>query len=131
MTYTFSSDQLPAYQPSGQELRIHWDAEEVPMPSMDDTPRTQWRQKEALCNIADDYGTLVAKIIRSQMSVDAELATINNGGERYAAYQAFREEAKALAKGYLAQRDATLGVPVEDVSVAQFNKPTPNEDVTV
>lgn len=97
----YSSEQLPAYQVSGQELRIHWDAQEVPAPSMDDEPRAQWEQNEALCNVSDSYGQLVAKIIGSVYDHNAEFAAINDGGEKYEAYQAFRTQAKTLAQGWV------------------------------
>jgi len=97
----YSSEQLPVYQVSGQELRIHWDAQEVSTSGMDDEPRTQWEQNEALCNVSDSYGQLVAKIIGSVYDYNAEFAAINDGGEKYAAYQAFRAQAKQLADGWL------------------------------
>jgi ATP-dependent protease HslVU (ClpYQ) peptidase subunit len=97
---SYSAEQLPAYQVSGQELRIHWDAKEVP--GMDESS-TQWEQQEALCNVSDSYGQLVATIIGSVYDHNAEFAAINDGGEKYAAYQAFRVQAKALAKGWLDQ----------------------------
>ena len=99
----YSGNQLPTYQVSGRELRIHWDAKEVPMFSMDGEPITQWEQNEALCLASDSYGVLVGKIIRSVYSVDAEFATINNKdtkSDEYAAYQAFRQTAKDLAKAW-------------------------------
>jgi ATP-dependent protease HslVU (ClpYQ) peptidase subunit len=95
---TYSAEQLPTYQVSGQELRIHWDAKEVP-----DESSTQWEQQEALCNVSDSYGQLVATIIGSVYDHNAEFAAINDGGEKYHAYQAFRVQAKALAKGWLDQ----------------------------
>jgi len=97
----YSSEQLPVYQVSGQELRIHWDAQEVSTSGMDDEPRTQWEQNEALCNVSDSYGQLVAKIIGSVYDYNAEFAAINDGGEKYAAYQAFRAQAKQLANSWL------------------------------
>jgi ATP-dependent protease HslVU (ClpYQ) peptidase subunit len=95
---TYSSEQLPTYQVSGQELRIHWDAKEVPVGEA-----TQWEQEEALCNVSDSYGLLVAKIIGSVYDHNAEFAAINDGGEKYATYQAFRTQAKALAQGWIDQ----------------------------
>lgn len=95
----YSSEQLPTYQVSGQELRIHWDAKEVPVSGMNG-PSTQWEQEEALCAVADAYGQLVAKIIGAVYDYNAEFAAINDGGEKYAAYQAFRAQAKALALGW-------------------------------
>jgi len=96
---TYSAEQLPTYQVSGQELRIHWDAKEVPAPGMDE-PFTQWEQEEALCGVSDSYGQLVAKIIGAVYDHNAEFAAINDGGDKYAAYQAFRTQAKALAQGW-------------------------------
>lgn len=104
---TYAGRQFDTYEVSGQELRIHWNIQEVPAPSMDDEPRTQWEADEAVANTYDTRGDLISKIIRSVMSVDAEIATINNQYDKpdeYAAYQASRAQAKALADGWLAQR---------------------------
>jgi len=101
---TYSSEQLPTYQVSGQELRIHWDAKEVPAPSMGE-PAMQWEQNEALCGVADSRGQIISAIIRSVYSIDAEFAAINNAEldpPEYAAFQAFRAEAKRLADGWIA-----------------------------
>lgn len=106
---TYSSDQPETYAVSGDELRIHWDAKEVPAPGMDDTPRTQWEANEALCYTYDSRADLTSKIIRSVYTVDGEIATINNQYDKpdeYAAYQAFRTQAKALADGWLNKEQA-------------------------
>lgn len=102
---TYSAEQLPTYQVSGQELRIHWDAKEVPAPGNE--PATQWEQNEALCGVADSRGQIISAIIRSVYSVDAEFAAINNAEDdpaEYAAFQAFRTQAKLLADGWLLAR---------------------------
>jgi hypothetical protein len=100
-----SSQRLPDYQVSGQELRIHWNAQEVPFESHIPVPgRTSWIQNEALAGKNDSYSELVSKIIRSIYSIDQEFALINNGGQAYADYQAFRAQAKALAQGWIDQR---------------------------
>ena len=96
---TYSAEQLPTYQVSGQELRIHWDAKEVPAGE-----ETQWEQNEALCGVADSRGQIISAIIRSVYSVDAEFAAINNAEDdpaEYAAFQAFRTQAKLLADGWV------------------------------
>jgi predicted Mrr-cat superfamily restriction endonuclease len=98
----FSDSQLPVYQVIGQTLLVHWDAKEVPAPSMGE-PRTQWEQNEAVCDVADSYAQLVAKIITSVYDHNAEFAAINDGGEKYQAYQAFRVQAKSLAQGWVDQ----------------------------
>jgi hypothetical protein len=105
----YSGEQLPRFQVSGQELRVHWDAQEVPAPSMDDTPRTQWEQNEALCAVADTRSQLIEKIIGSVHDTGSEIALINNADakpDQYAAYQAFRALAKSLADEWLAARNA-------------------------
>jgi len=96
----YSDTQLPTYQVIGQSLLIHWDAQQVPAPSFGE-PRTQWEQNEAACDVADSYNQLVAKIIGSVYDYNAEFAAINDGGEKYATYQAFRTQAKALANGWI------------------------------
>lgn len=100
----YSTDKPNVYVVSGQELRIHWNIQEVPAPSIDDEPRTQWEANEALCNVKDSRDTLIEKIIGSVHTAGAELALINNKDtdpEAYAQYQAFRAEAKLLADGWI------------------------------
>jgi hypothetical protein len=93
---TYSGEQLPKFQVSGTELRIHWDAKEVESPN-----GTQWEQEEAVCHVQDPYGTLVAKIIGAVYDHNAEFAAINDGGEQKDDYMAFRLVAKQLAKDYI------------------------------
>lgn len=102
---TYSDEQLPTYQVSGQLLLIHWDAKQVSAPSMGE-PRMQWEQNEATCNSANDRGQIISAIIGSVYDYNAEFSAINDGGEKYAAYQAFRTQAKALADGWFAESQA-------------------------
>lgn len=100
----YSNDKPEVYVVSGQELRIHWNIQEVPAPSMDDEPRTQWEANEALCHVKDTRDMLIEKIIGSVHTAGAEIALINNkdvNPEAYAQYQAFRAEAKLLADGWI------------------------------
>lgn len=100
---TYSDYQFQAYEVSGQELRVHWDIEQVTKEGLNG-PVTQWCANEALCDIDDTRSALIEKIIGSVYSISAEIATINNKDtkpEQYAAYQAFRAQAKALADGWL------------------------------
>ena len=100
----FFDTEPSAYEASGDELRIRWNIEEVAAPSMDDEPRTQWSANEAVCSTFDNRSALISGIIRSEYSVDDEFATINNQESKpdeYAAYQAFRAQAKSLADGWL------------------------------
>ena len=103
----FSGEQLPKFQVSGQELRIHWGANEVPAPSMDREPRTQWEQYEALCGVADTRNQLIHKIIASVFDVGSEIAMINNRDTKpteHTDYQRFRAAAKVLVDEWLATR---------------------------
>jgi predicted Mrr-cat superfamily restriction endonuclease len=100
----YFNEQPDVYAVSGNELRIRWNIQEVPVPSMDDEPRTQWEANEALCNVKDSRDTLIEKIIGSVHTPGAEIALINNKDtdpEAYAEYQAFRAEAKLLADGWI------------------------------
>ena len=100
----FSNEQLPVYQVIGQTLRIHWDFEEQSILRPDETEETIFVCKEAVCNKSDDRNTLIENIIASEYSTGGELAAINNGGEDYEKYQDFRQSAKDLADGWIAQR---------------------------
>ena len=96
----YSSEQPEIYAVSGQDLRIRWNIQEVPAPSMDNDPRTQWEANEALCSVFDSRSQIIEKIIGSVHTAGAEVALINNkdiNPEAYATYQAFREQAKVLA----------------------------------
>jgi hypothetical protein len=92
----YSQEQLPKFQVSGSELRVHWGAKQVPVSSIDGDQGLQWEQNEALCNVNETRSDMIEKIIASVYTTGAELAAINNGGEQYAAYQAFRAQVKVL-----------------------------------
>lgn len=96
----YSDEQLPTYQVVGQTLLVHWDGEQVPAPSMVEL-RMQWEQNEAVCTISDTRGQLISKIIGSVYDHNSEFAAINDGGEKYTTYQAFRTQAKTLADGWI------------------------------
>lgn len=96
--------EFQTYEASGQELRIHWNIEQKTKKEMGDELFVYWEANEALCNTKDDRAALIQKIIGSVYSVADEIATINNKDrkpEEYAVYQEFREQAKALADGWL------------------------------
>jgi hypothetical protein len=96
--------ELQTYEPSGQELRIHWNVEQKTKEVMDDETVTYWEADEALCKVTDDRPTLIEKIIGSVYTTGAELAVINNKDidpSAYAEYQNFRVQAKQLADGWL------------------------------
>jgi predicted Mrr-cat superfamily restriction endonuclease len=96
--------EFQTYEPSGHELRIHWNIEQKNKEVMDGEIITYWEANEALCNVYDNRSQLIEKIIGAEYTPSQEIATINNKDrkpEEYAAYQAFREQAKALADGWL------------------------------
>lgn len=99
-----SNEKLPVYQVLGQTLRIHWDQSEQTVQDMDGNEETIFVSQEAVCQKQDSRNTLIEKIIASVYTTGAELAAINNGGEDYQAYQDFRQLAKDLADGWIAQR---------------------------
>jgi hypothetical protein len=96
--------EFQTYEPSGHELRIHWNIEQKTKEVMDGEIITYWEANEALCNVYDNRSQLIEKIIGSVYSPAAEIATINNKDSKpdeYAEYQAFRIKAKELADGWL------------------------------
>lgn len=101
---TEAGRQFDVYEVSGQELRIHWNIEQKTKEIMDGEVVSYWEANEALCLKTDPRHTLISKIIGSVYSFADEIATINNKDSKpqeYAAYQAFRVQAKALADGWL------------------------------
>ena len=104
---TQASEPFKTYQVSGQELRIHWNET-----SYERDGQTVYEASEAVCHIMDSRSALIEKIIGAEYTPSQEIATINNKDrkpEEYAAYQEFREQAKALADGWLAQKAPQTG----------------------
>lgn len=98
----FAGREFQVYEVSGREVRIHWNIEQFTREGMDG-PEVQWMADEAVCLVSDSRDQMIEKIIASQYTVGAEIATINNKDskpEEYAAYQAFRQIAKNLASGW-------------------------------
>lgn len=100
----YSDAQLPVYQVIGQTLRVHWGFAEETKEQPDGSEIVQHVCYEAICNKSDIRNTIIEKIMASEYSTGAELAAINNGGQDYEAYQAFRLQAKSLADGWIAQQ---------------------------
>lgn len=104
---TQANAEIQPYEPSGTEVRIHWNIEQLQKEDISGEIITYWQADEVLCNTYDDRSTLIEKIIASQYSAGREFATINNKDEdpqAYAAYQALRMQAKSLADGWIAIR---------------------------
>jgi len=102
-----STDKPDVYAVSGRELRIHWGIRQVTREGMEG-PETYWEAYEALARPTDAYPVLVESIIRSQYTTSQELAAINSGGERYQAFLDFRQQAKALARGWLGMPEPSV-----------------------
>lgn len=93
-----SFTQLDTYEVSGNFLNIYYDEQ----PFTDEQTGEQgWSYEVVRAHITDSYAALVIKIIRSQYSVDDEFAAMNEGGQRHADFLAFRDQAKALAQGWV------------------------------
>lgn len=97
----FAGRELQTYEPSGDDIYIHWNVEknvkETEQGSFD-----EWSADEVVVKKTDSRNVVIEKIIASQYSVGAEIATINNRESRpeeYVAYQNFRLLAKELANG--------------------------------
>ncbi len=101
-----SSTPLPTYQVLGSKLLIHWNEQIVERPSMGDEATQNYEYDEAKAFTYDTRDQLISKLIGSVYSFADEIATINNKDSKpqeYAAYQAFRVQAKTLADGWLNQ----------------------------
>ena len=94
-----SYTKLPTYEVSGKFLNIYWG--ETEHPPREDETEIYYSYHICRASIFDDYGTLITKIIRTQYTLDAEFAMINNGGEEYQTFLQFRSIAKELARGWL------------------------------
>lgn len=104
---TQASREIQTYEPSGLEVRIHWNIEQKTRESTDGTPEVYWQADEAICEYHDTRASLIEKIIASEYTIGREFAAINNKDEdpeEYAAYQTFRAQAKELADGWLSIR---------------------------
>jgi len=93
-----SSTKLPEYQVIGPTLRIHWDYEEVP--ETEDTPAGWSCEEAAVPKTASRHQIIEAIIATRYPTTGAELAAVNNGGQEYDDYQAFRATAKSIADGW-------------------------------
>lgn len=103
----YSQTEPKPYAVSGNELRIHWNIEQVTAPDMEGKDQKQWVANEALAFVHDTRDILIEKVIGSIYTVKQELAIINNhqsDPQTYADYQELRAKAKTLADGWLAQK---------------------------
>jgi hypothetical protein len=99
---TQASYEIQTYEVSGYELRIHWNIEQKTREDMDGATVTFWEADEALCDRRDSRSQIIEKIMATRyLTYGAEIAAIRNGGQSADDHQALRDQAKALADGWL------------------------------
>ena len=101
---TQADNTLPTYQSFGEKLHINFDEQQIFIKDIESTERTAYQYTTAVSLCAASRDQLISDIISSKYTIGAEFAAINNKDERpesYAAYQAFRMQAKQLADGWL------------------------------
>jgi len=102
MKHAESNDRQVTYQPSGGSLQIYWDEQEKHRET-DEGTETYYKYRICTVPVTSNRGQIIEAIMATEYTTGAEFAAINNGGEQYEAYQAFRATAKALADGWLAR----------------------------
>jgi hypothetical protein len=99
---TQASYEIEPYEVSGYELRVHWDIEKKTKEDMNGATITFWEANEALCNRKDSRAQIIEKIMQTVYpTFGAEIAAIRNGGQNAEDHQTLRDQAKALADGWL------------------------------
>lgn len=93
---THTDSILPTYQILGPALRINFDEQSVVVDHMGQT-HTAYEYQTAVVELVASRSTIIEAIIACKYSPGAEMAAVNDGGDKYLAYQAFRAQAKALA----------------------------------
>jgi sulfur carrier protein ThiS len=94
-----ANTQQETYQPSGATLQIYWDEQMV---ERDDETVYVYRFCEV--PVTANRNQIIEAVIATEYTTGAEFAAINNrdvAPDAYAAYQAFRATAKALADGWI------------------------------
>jgi hypothetical protein len=101
MKRTTSQIKMPAYEVSGSEVTIFWDEQ-----TEQREDETVYSYAYCVVSVYDDRAAIIEKIMATQYTTGAEIAALSNGGESAAAHEAFRTEAKALADGWLTEKEA-------------------------
>lgn len=118
---TQTDNILPTYQVLGQVLRINFDEVQETKNDMQGNPHTSYIYTTAISEPAATRAVLVEAIIAAKHSPGEEISIINNQtskSDEYAAYQAFRAQAKALSDGWLKVKDGAMQQSAE-TEVAQ------------
>ena len=103
MKYTQASTPQNTYQPSCGILQIYWDEQEKHREQPDGSTEIYYQYRICTVPVTSNRGQIIEAIMATGYTTGAEFAAVNNGGEQYEAYQAFRATAKALADGWLAR----------------------------
>lgn len=100
----YSNAKLEDYQIIGDKLRIHWNHQEVTIPSIDgDYEGTaRWRCEEAVVKKTASRDEIIEAIIATKYpTYGAEIAAIRNGAEDAQAHEDLRLKAKELADNWV------------------------------
>lgn len=99
---------IETYEPSGAEVRIHWDITSDERENPDGSVIIEYFAQCAVCQAMARRSELIESIIGEVYTTGREFAVINNRDvdpEQYQQYQDFRSKAKELADGWIAIRD--------------------------
>lgn len=95
-----SYTKLNTYEVDGNDLAIYWNEQEHE-PKENET-EIYWTYDHAQVFASDSRNVLIEKIMATRYpTAGAEVAAICNGGESAAEHEAFRVQAKTLAKGWI------------------------------
>jgi hypothetical protein len=92
-----SQEQKLTYEITGPDLFIFWDEEQI---QREDETLWQYSYLQTRSNVTRNE--LIEQLMAHRYNTGAELAAINNGGEDYAEYLAYRTRCKELADGFCA-----------------------------
>jgi len=99
---SYSKEKQSDFEVRGPRAYIRWDHTEETKTDFDGESTTQWVCEEIAVDKHISRYSLIETIIRTQYpDYGSEIAAINNGGEEYTVYQAFRERSKSIADGYI------------------------------
>ena len=101
--------KIETYEPSGTEVRIHWDITSGQKEQPDGTLTVEYFADCAVCPTVANRSEIIESIISEVYTTGREFAVINNKETdpvEYQQYQSFRAKAKELADGWIAIRDA-------------------------
>jgi len=90
-----SAEQKPTYEVTGPDLFVFWDEDQI-----EREDETLWQYSYLQTNSNVTRYELIEQLMSRRYTTGAELAAINNGGEDYEEYLAYRAKCKELANGY-------------------------------